>query len=268
MNISVYQVDAFANRVFEGNPAAICPLEQWLPEQTMQALAAENNLSETAFFVPVEDGFELRWFTPTTEVGLCGHATLAAAHVLFEELGYQEEEIRFNTKSGLLCVTRGGKNGEGGDELLSMDFPAQAPISFELPMQIVQAFHATPEDCLKFADIIAVFPSEDLVREADPDMELLAQLDCRGIIITAESKEYDFIARWFGPRTGIKEDPVTGSAFTQLVPYWAKRLGKTSFHAKQVSERGGELSCELAGDRVIISGKAVLFMRGVIEIED
>lgn len=263
MNISVYQVDAFANRVFEGNPAAICPLEKWLPEHTMQALAAENNLSETAFFVPAEDGFELRWFTPATEVDLCGHATLAAAHVLFEELDFQGEEIRFSTKSGPLSVIRSGKSGE----LLSMDFPAQAPLPIDLPTQIVQAFHATPEDCLKFADIIAVFPSEDLVRKADPDMELLAQLDCRGIIITAESKEYDFIARWFGPRTGIKEDPVTGSAFTQLVPYWAKRLGKINFRAKQVSERGGELSCELAGERVIISGKAVLFMHGVIEIE-
>ncbi|PCI79352.1 MAG: isomerase [SAR86 cluster bacterium] len=260
MKINVYQVDAFANKPFEGNPAAICPLQEWLPEQTMQALAAENNLSETAFFVAEGDGFALRWFTPATEVDLCGHATLAAAYVLFEELDYQGEEIRFSTKSGTLSVMRNGDS-------LRMDFPAQPPLPFELPAQLVEAFAATPEDCLKFADIVAVFPSEELVRTADPDMLLLAQLDCRGIIITAESTEYDFIARWFGPRTGIEEDPVTGSAFTQLVPYWANRLGKTEFRAKQVSERGGEVTCELVGDRVLISGKAVLFMRGVIEID-
>lgn len=260
MKINVYQVDAFANKPFEGNPAAICPLEEWLPEQTMQALAAENNLSETAFFVAEEGGFALRWFTPQTEVDLCGHATLAAAYVLFEELGYQGEEVRFSTKSGTLKVERNGDS-------LRMDFPAQPPTPFELPTQLVEAFAATPEDCLKFADIVAVFSSEDVVRNAAPDMMLLEQLDCRGIIITAEAQEYDFIARWFGPRTGIEEDPVTGSAFTQLVPYWANRLGKSEFRAKQVSARGGELSCELVGDRVLISGKAVLFMRGIIEIE-
>jgi len=260
VKINVYQIDAFANKAFEGNPAAICPLQEWLPDQTMQALAAENNLSETAFFVPEDDGFALRWFTPATEVDLCGHATLAAAYVLFEELNYQGNEIRFNTKSGTLSVTRDG-------EALNMDFPAQTPLPYELPPQLVEAFSVTPEDCLKFADIIAVYSSEELVRNADPDMLLLEQLDCRGIIITAESKDYDFVARWFGPRTGIKEDPVTGSAFTQLVPYWANRLGKNTFRAKQVSERGGEVSCELRGDRVSISGKAVLYMRGVIEID-
>ncbi len=260
MKINVYQVDAFANKPFEGNPAAICPLQAWLPEQTMQALAAENNLSETAFFVPEGDGFALRWFTPQTEVDLCGHATLAAAYVLFEELDYQGEEVQFSTKSGALSVMRDGDS-------LRMDFPAQPPLPFELPMSLVQAFSATPEDCLKFADIVAVFSSEELVRNAEPDMLLLAKLDCRGIIITAESTEYDFIARWFGPRTGINEDPVTGSAFTQLVPYWANRLGKKKFRAKQVSERGGEVTCELAGNRVLISGKAVVFMRGIIEID-
>ena len=260
MKINVYQVDAFANKPFEGNPAAICPLAEWLPEQTMQALAAENNLSETAFFVPEGDGFALRWFTPATEVDLCGHATLAAAYVLFEELDYQAEEIRFSTRSGTLSVSRNG-------DFLRMDFPAQPPNPFELPMQLVEAFGATPEDCLKFADIVAVFSSEQLVRTVDPNMLPLAQLDCRGIIITAESTEYDFIARWFGPRTGIAEDPVTGSAFTQLVPYWATRLDKTTFRAKQVSERGGEVTCELVGDRVLIWGKAVLFMRGVIDID-
>ncbi|MEX0963488.1 MAG: PhzF family phenazine biosynthesis protein [Pseudohongiellaceae bacterium] len=260
MKINVYQVDAFASKAFEGNPAAICPLSEWPPDITMQAIAAENNLSETAFFVPNDDYYELRWFTPSLEVDLCGHATLAAAYVLFEELGYQAAEIRFSTKSGILCVAR--SNG-----LLRMDFPVQAPLPFELPTQLVEAFGGAPVDCLKSTDIIAVYSSEELVRTVVPDMALLEQLDCRGIIITAESKDYDFVARWFGPRTGIKEDPVTGSAFTQLVPYWANRLGKTSFKAKQVSPRGGEVLCELAGDRVLISGRAVLFMRGVIEIE-
>ena len=260
MQINVYQVDAFANKPFEGNPAAICPLSEWLPEQLLQAIASENNLSETAFFVPNDDGYELRWFTPSTEVDLCGHATLATAYVLFEELGYEGEEIRFTTKSGELSVVRSG-------ESLRMNFPAQIPVPHELPSQLVAAFGTTPEDCLKFADIIAVFSSEDLVRSADPDMSLLEQLDCRGIIITAESQNYDFVARWFGPRTGIKEDPVTGSAFTQLVPYWANRLGKSKFEAKQLSQRGGEVSCELLGDRVFISGKAVIYMRGIIDIE-
>lgn len=259
MKITVYQVDAFANKPFEGNPAAICPLSEWLPDDTMQAIAAENNLSETAFFVPHDDGYGLRWFTPATEVDLCGHATLAAAKVLFDELGYEKDEIGFNTKSGLLTVKRSG-------DLLQMNFPAQAPTPHELPPQIVEAFGTTPEDCLKFADIIAVLPSEDLVREAAPDMSLLAQLDCRGIIITAQAEDYDFVARWFGPRTGIEEDPVTGSAFTQLVPYWAARTGKKKFSAKQVSQRGGEVLCEIVGDRVMISGRAVLFMRGVIEL--
>lgn len=259
MKIDVYQVDAFASKPFEGNPAAICPLADWLPDDTLQAIAAENNLSETAFFVPNDDGYALRWFTPATEVDLCGHATLAAAKVLFEELGFEGDEIRFSTRSGLLTVARSG-------ELLQMDFPAQPPMPHALPQEIVEAFGATPEDCLKFADIIAVMPTEDLVRAAKPDLSVLKRLDCRGVIITAQAEDYDFVARWFGPQTGIDEDPVTGSAFTQLVPYWAQRLGKTRFSAKQVSERGGELLCELVGDRVLISGRAVLFMRGVIEL--
>ena len=259
MKIDIYQIDAFANQVFEGNPAAICPLQEWLPDETMQSLAAENNLSETAFFVPNGDAFDLRWFTPGTEVNLCGHATLAAAYALFNILDYAGDEIVFNTKSGALTVAREG-------EYLSMNFPAQPPIPCETPAQITEAFGQLPSECLKFADIIAVFDSEDAVREADPDMALLAQLDCRGIIITAEAKDYDFIARWFGPRTGIGEDPVTGSAFTQLVPYWAEKLNKSSFKAKQVSARGGEVSCELVGDRVMIAGKAVKYMQGVVEI--
>ncbi len=260
MKIELYHVDAFARKPFEGNPAAICPLEAWLPDATMQAIASENNLSETAFFVPNNGSYDLRWFTPAVEVDLCGHATLAAAYVLFEELKISDDVIRFNTRSGVLSVSRSGGR-------LSMDFPAQPPQPFGPPKELVEALGTTPVDCLKFADIVAVLASEGLVRNAEPDMSLLARLDCRGIIITAEAEDYDFIARWFGPRTGIAEDPVTGSAFTQLTPYWAARLGKSKLEAKQVSRRGGELSVELVGDRVVLIGSAELFMRGVIEIE-
>lgn len=259
MKLDIYQIDAFAKHAFEGNPAAICPLQEWLPDSTMQAIAAENNLSETAFIVPNGNSFDLRWFTPTTEVNLCGHATLAAAYVYFELLHYAQPEIVFNTKSGTLTVAKAGA-------ALQMNFPAQPPVPIAIPAQIEQAFGIRPLACLKFADIIAVFESEAMVRQAEPDQSILKTLDCRGIIITAQASDYDFIVRWFGPRTGIAEDPVTGSAFTQLVPYWAGPLGKTKFHAKQVSPRGGEVACELRGDRVLISGQAVKFMQGTIEI--
>jgi len=259
MKLDIYQIDAFARHAFEGNPAAICPLQEWLDESTMQAIAAENNLSETAFSVPNGNSFDLRWFTPTTEVNLCGHATLAAAYVYFDILHYAQPEIVFNTKSGKLIVAKVGNS-------LQMNFPAQPPVAIPIPAQIEQAFGMQPVACFKFADIIAVFESEAMVRAAQPDQVILKTLDCRGIIITAQASEYDFVARWFGPRTGIAEDPVTGSAFTQLVPYWAERLGKTRFSAKQVSQRGGEVQCELLGDRVLIAGQAVQYMQGTIEI--
>lgn len=260
MKLDIYQIDAFATKAFEGNPAAICPLQSWLPDTTMQAIAAENNLSETAFVVPNGSSFDLRWFTPTTEVALCGHATLAAAYVYYELLGYTQDEIAFNTQSGVLTVAKRGT-------LLQMNFPAQPPTPLAIPPQIEQAFALRPLACLKFTDIIAVFESEAAVRAAQPDQALLKTLDCRGIIITSIATDYDFVARFFAPKAGIAEDPVTGSAFTQLVPYWAKQLGKSSFRAKQVSQRGGEVLCELQGDRVLISGRAVKFMQGTIEIQ-
>lgn len=260
MKIKIYQVDAFARRAFEGNPAAVCPLDAWLPDAVMQSIAAENNLSETAFFVPEGDRFSLRWFTPATEVDLCGHATLASAFVLFECEGYRDDRIRFDSRSGELSVSR-------DDDLLVLDFPAQPPEPCAVPDGILAAFGAEPVECLKAADLIVIYEDEQFVRGAAPDIETLKAVDSRGIIISAASAGYDFVARFFGPNVGIAEDPVTGSAYTQLVPYWAEKTGKSKFRAKQVSERGGELFCELSGNRVLIGGHATRFLEGEIEID-
>ena len=259
MKLPIYQIDAFAEKPFEGNPAAICPLESWLPDALMQLIAEENNLSETAFFVPTETGFHIRWFTPTTEVDLCGHATLAAAHVLFHCLGFEHDNIEFESRSGLLHVSREG-------DLLVLDFPAQPAVSCEAPEAIQHAFGIEPMECLKAEDYIVVFEFEDDLLSVDPDIELLRQLDGRGVIITASSQVYDFVVRFFAPKFGINEDPVTGSAYTQLAPYWSSRLGRPRLHAKQVSSRGGEVTCEVHGDRVSIAGKAVKYLQGEIEI--
>ena len=259
MKLPIYQIDAFADNPFEGNPAAIIPLPEWLPDKVMQSIAAENNLSETAFFVQCDDGFHIRWFTPTAEVDLCGHATLAATYVIFSFPGFKEKQIRFESRSGLLKVTR-------ENDLFVMDFPSQPPIKCETPKIITQAFKLTPAECLKSEDYIVVFSNEEDVRSAQPDYEVLNKLDLRGVIITAKSDKYDFIARFFAPRYGINEDPVTGSAYTQLVPYWSSIMGISKFHAKQVSSRGGELFCEMQGDRVTIAGKAVKYLTGEIEI--
>ncbi len=259
MELSLYQIDAFASKLFEGNPAAVCPLDEWLPDDTMQAIAAENNLSETAFFVPTGSGFHIRWFTPVSEVDLCGHATLASAYVLFDILNCQNDRIEFKSKSGLLAVTR-------ENEWLVMDFPAQPPEPCEVPREIAAAFAASPAECLKSEDYMVVFEREADIKSAAPDFELLKKLDLRGVIITAKSDRYDFVARFFAPQYGIPEDPVTGSAYTQLTPYWASKTGKKKFRAKQLSPRGGELTCELRNDRVLIAGKAIKYMEGKIYI--
>lgn len=259
MELTLYQIDAFANKPFEGNPAAICPLDEWLPDDVLQAIAMENNLSETAYFVPTESGFHLRWFAPLAEVDMCGHATLATAYVLFNILGYDKPEIRFETRSGVLTVTR-------TDEWLEMDFPAQVPEECEIPELITKAFGARPLKCLKAMDYIVVFADEAIVYSSQPNMMLLGELDLRGVAITSQSRDYDFITRFFGPKVGINEDPVTGSAFTQLVPYWSNILGKTDLFTKQVSARGGEAKCTLLGNRVRISGKAAKYMVGTIDI--
>lgn len=257
MKIKQYQVDAFASRVFEGNPAAVCPLESWLDDSQLQAIAEENNLSETAFFVPAGSSFSLRWFTPVKEVDLCGHATLATAHVIFEMLGYAEPVIVFETRSGELFVEKKGK-------FLQMDFPASTPIPCEASEILVQGLGVRPIEVLAADDYLAVFDSEATVRAIAPNHILLGQLDLRGVIVTAPATEVDFVSRFFAPKFGIPEDPVTGSAHCELAPYWAGKLGKNSLSARQISKRGGNLGCELRGNRVVLSGSAVTFMEAEI----
>lgn len=259
MKIRQYQIDAFATRVFEGNPAAVCPLENWLDDGMLKAIAEENNLSETAFFVPAQEGFELRWFTPVAEVELCGHATLAAAHVIFEHLGYAEPVITFETRSGKLFVQRKGGR-------LEMDFPASPPAPREIPEILARGLGHRPIEVLVADDYMAVFDSEACIRAITPDFALLGQLDLRGVIITSAGTDVDFVSRVFAPKFGIPEDPVTGSAHCTLAPYWSGKLGKTILNARQLSRRGGNLVCEMKGDRVILSGFAVTFMEAEITI--
>jgi len=259
MKLKLYQVDAFAKKTFEGNPAAICPLEKWLDDTLMQKIAEENNLSETAFFVKTDGVFHIRWFTPTSEVDMCGHATLASAHVIYTYLDYKEDEIIFDSKSGILKVTK-------EDDKYSMDFPAQKIEACEIPIEFMVAFDALPIACYKAMDYLLVFDDEKDIINANPDIQKLQEVDLRGVMITAKSKEYDFVTRFFAPKYGIDEDPVTGSAFTQLVPYWSEVLGKEALHAKQVSPREGEVYCRIKGDRVEMAGYAVSYLEGVITI--
>jgi PhzF family phenazine biosynthesis protein len=257
MKIKQYQVDAFATRAFEGNPAAVCPLDSWLDDNVLQAIAEENNLSETAFFVPSEKIFKLRWFTPVKEVDLCGHATLAAAHVIFEISGYAGQVITFETRSGELFVEKNGK-------LLQMNFPAYPPTPREIPTILIEGLGRRPVDVLAAEDYMAVFDSEATVRVITPNQALLGRLDLRGVIITAPGADVDFVSRFFAPKFGIPEDPVTGSAHCELAPYWADKLGKNILSAKQVSKRGGNIICEMKADRVLLSGYAVTFMEAEI----
>lgn len=261
MEIAIYQVDAFARRQFAGNPAAVCPLKEWLPEATMQAIAAENNLAETAFFVPEARGYRLRWFTPTVEVDLCGHATLAAAFVLFEYLRYKKDAITFHSRSGELSVTREGRR-------LCLDFPALMPQRTGAPPSLIEGLGVQPLEVWKAMDYMVVLPSEEDVRTVQPSWGTLAQAGGRGVIVTAPgaSKGIDFVSRFFAPAAGINEDPVTGSAHCMLTPYWAKRLGKTALHAWQLSARGGELWLKLRGDRVLIAGEVQPYLKGKIDV--
>lgn len=259
MKIRQYQVDAFTTRVFGGNPAAVCQLESWPEDELLQAIAAENNLSETAFFIKSEQGFHLRWFTPVVEVSLCGHATLATAHVIFEILGYAGHTITFETLSGILTVARLGT-------LLAMNFPATKPMPCAAPEALIAGLGIQPSAILAADDYLAIFDNEDIVRSIKPDFAQLATLDLRGVIITARGREVDFVSRFFAPKFGIPEDPVTGSAHCSLAPYWAEKLGKNALNARQVSTRGGDILCELKGDRVLLAGHAVTFMSGEIYI--
>lgn len=261
MKIPLYQVDAFTSMLFGGNPAAVCLLEQWLEDQLLQDIAAENNLSETAFLVRNDCGFDLRWFTPVTEVALCGHATLASAQVLFTRRRWPEETIRFRTRrSGELLVRR-------RDDLLEMDFPALPSQPLTPPTVLGKAIPAQALAVLGSAeDLLVELADERCVRELRPDLAALAKIDCRGVIVTARGENCDFVSRFFAPRFGIPEDPVTGSAHCVLVPYWAKKLGKKMLTARQVSPRGGELWCEERGERVGIAGRAVVYLEGTITV--
>jgi PhzF family phenazine biosynthesis protein len=249
--------------VFSGNPAAVCPLPAWLSDDLMQAIAAENNLSETAFFVGEGGVYQLRWFTPRAEVKLCGHATLASAFVIFTQLGYEGETIAFDTLSGRLEVRREG-------DLLVMDFPSYPPAEVEDPPAALLLGLGNPPQKVVYAadDYVAIYPDEATVRSLQPNLARFEDLDSRGVAITAPGDEVDFVSRYFVPWLGIPEDPVTGSLHSILTPYWAARLGKDRLHALQVSARGGELWCELRGDRVSIAGHAVLYMEGRVILPD
>lgn len=255
--IPIYQIDAFTRKVFGGNPAAVCPLEEWLPEAVMQAIAAENNLAETAFFVPRGREFEIRWFTPEVEVDLCGHATLAAAYVILNELGSPNNYVHFHSQSGLLKVYR-------KHDYLELDFPSRPPQPAEYPPGLIAGLGATPQHILRSRDYVCVYETVEEVAALEPRFEELAKLDVLGIIATAPGTDADFVSRFFAPGAGVNEDPVTGSAHSTLIPYWAERLGKQKMFARQISKRGGELFCELHGERVRIGGYAVPYLKGEI----
>ena len=259
MKIKQFQIDAFTDRVFGGNPAAVCPLQSWPEDNILQSIAEENNLSETAFFVPAENNLELRWFTPVKEVDLCGHATLAAAHVIFEHIGYSADYIVFKTKSGNLTVRKNGN-------MLEMDFPLLALKSCATPEHLIEGLGKTPVTVLEAQDYIAVYDSEEAVRSIVPDQMLLKRLGLRGVSVTAPGDKADFVSRFFAPKLGVQEDPVCGSSHCELAPYWAASLNKNFLKARQVSKRGGEIHCRVEKEkgRVFISGQAVTFMIGDI----
>ena len=262
MKLKLYQADAFANKIFGGNPAAVCPLEKWLPEDLMQKIANENNLAETAFFVKEGSDYGLRWFTPVYEVDLCGHATLASAFVLFEILKYDKPEIKFHTRSGVLSVKKDGA-------FFKMNFPKDEMSKIETPVAVIEAIKQTPLETWKGkTDYMAVLPSQKILETLQPDFGIIKTFeDMRGIICTAKGENVDFVSRCFYPAYGIDEDPATGSAHTTLTPYWAEKLNKKKLTAQQLSKRVGDLICELVGDRVEISGQARLYLKGEIDIE-
>jgi PhzF family phenazine biosynthesis protein len=260
MELRIFQIDAFADRLFGGNPAAVCPLEAWLPDEVMQQIAAENNLAETAFYVRTDRGFHIRWFTPTVEVDLCGHATLASAYVAFRHDSCPGDVVEFASKSGPLKVKREG-------ELLVLDFPADRVEPVSVPQLLIEALGREPIETYKGkTDYLVVYGVEEHVAALQPDFVDLAMVPARGIIVTAPGRQVDFVSRFFGPQVGVPEDPVTGSAHTTLTPYWSARLGKSELTAMQLSKRQGRLACRLAGNRVEIAGRAVPYLRGTITI--
>ena len=263
-SLEMYQVDAFTTSVFGGNPAAVCPLQEWLPDETLQAIAGENNLSETAFVVPGGTRYAIRWFTPRHEVPLCGHATLASGFVILNILQPSVDSVEFDSPSGPLSVRRAG-------DQYTLDFPSiQTERCPSPPKEIVSGLHSSPQEVLSSIgdpNYLVIFETEDQVRHEKPDLAMLEKLHPCGVVISAPGKSVDFVSRYFMPSSGIPEDPVTGSIHCALGPYWAKRLGKTQFQARQLSKRGGELGVELRGDRVILTGSAVCFLKGTIYLK-
>lgn len=262
MSQKIYQIDAFAEKLFTGNPAAVCPLEKWIDDETMQKIAAENNLAETAFTVPVENGFEIRWFTPTVEVDLCGHATLASAFVLINFEGFTDDKINFFSKnSGTLTVTKNG-------DLFTLNFPSDSLQKVENLSQFKNCFAHQPIEAYQGkTDYLLIFENENQIVNIKPNFSEIAKINARGIIVSSKSENYDFVSRFFGPNCGVEEDPVTGSAHTTLTPFWTEKLGKTKLKAKQISERGGILECELQNDRILISGSCKAYLIGEIFID-
>jgi PhzF family phenazine biosynthesis protein len=260
MELKIYQIDAFADAVFAGNPAAVCPLTSWLPDTMLQKIAMENNLAETAYYVKEKEGYRIRWFTPTVEVDLCGHATLATAFVLFNHEGYEGNQIVFNSRSGPLTVTK-------EKDFITLNFPTDQLQEVDLFPALVDSFNEKPSKALKGkSDYMLIFENESQVKNLNPDFRKLATVKSRGVIVTAKGDHVDFVSRFFGPQSGIDEDPVTGSAHTTLIPYWAGVLGKTELTAFQCSARGGKLNCKLNGDRVDISGQGKIYLIGKIFI--
>lgn len=263
MKQRIYQIDAFTDRIFQGNPAAVCPLESWLSDEILQNIAMENNLSETAFYVKQGSKFQIRWFTPSCEVDLCGHATLAAAYVLFSFENFNEKILRLDSLvSGELTVTKNG-------EMLTLNFPTDVPAETEMTNEIRECFNILPRQVFKGkSDYLLVYDNENEIKTILPRLDIISEVNCRGIIVTARGKDVDFVSRFFGPQSGVDEDPVTGSAHTTLTPYWAKQLGKKDLSAIQLSKRRGYLQCRLLDDRVEISGQCRLYMTGVININE
>ena len=261
MDVRLYQVDAFTDTVFKGNPAAVCPLDRWLPDETMQAIALENNLSETAFFVARGDDFDIRWFTPMVEIDLAGHPTLATAFVILGLLDPLRQSVRFFSRIGdVLTVERDG-------DRLAMDFPPRVAEPVTPSAGLVEALGQAPQEVLAAErDYLVIYADEGAVRSLEPDMPALLDIDRAGVIVSAPGADCDFVSRFFAPAMGIAEDPVTGSAHCTLVPYWSRRLGKRNLHARQVSARGGELFCGHGDGRVRIAGHAALYMQGTISI--
>jgi PhzF family phenazine biosynthesis protein len=262
MNIPIFVLDSFTDSVFSGNPAAVCPLEEWLPDGLMQQIAMENNLSETAFFVKEDGGYRVRWFTPGVEVDLCGHATLASAAVLFEKMGHPEAMVGFHSRSGLLRVTR---NPEGG---YTLDLPADPPKKVEsVPPGIMEGLGVAEGEVWRGRDdYLVLLDTEERVRKLKPDFRVLSGVPARGVVATAKGSKSDFASRCFYPQTGVDEDPVTGSAHCLLTSFWSAKTGRTSFKAVQLSSRGGAMECSLSHDRVHLMGQVAFYLQGEISV--